>query len=293
MKLINNKINHVFKKEENGILYIVPTPIGNFSDITQRALITLKNVNIIAAENIYHTHILLKKFNINNKLISINQNNEQKQSEKIIIKLKTGKKIALVSNAGTPIINDPGFALVKSCHENKIRVIPLPGACAAITALSASGISSNRFCYEGFLPAKKIARCNLLKSLQQETRTIIFYESPHRILDSITDITNEIGAKRHLVLVKEISKYWESIYSGQSNELLSWLKKDINHCKGEMVIIIEGWKQPSKNLLTQQVQNTLALIKTEISLKKAVELTAKIYKIKKNILYQYAIQHFK
>ncbi|HXK00361.1 MAG TPA: 16S rRNA (cytidine(1402)-2'-O)-methyltransferase [Buchnera sp. (in: enterobacteria)] len=293
MKLINNKINHVLQKEENGILYIVPTPIGNFADITQRALITLKNVNIIAAENIYHTHTLLKNFNISNKLILINKNNEKKQSKKIIIKLKTGKKIALVSNAGTPIINDPGFTLVKSCHENKIRVIPLPGACAAITALSASGISSNRFCYEGFLPATKIARCNLLKSLQKETRTIIFYESPNRILNSITDIINVMGAERNLVLVKEISKYWESIYSSKSCELLSWLKKDINHCKGEMVIIIEGFKKLSKNLLTQQIYDTLSLIQKEISLKKAVELTAKIYKTKKNILYQYAIKNFK
>ena len=137
MKPINNKMNPILKTELNGILYIVPTPIGNFSDITQRALTILTNVDMIAAENIYHTHVLLKNFKIYNKLISINQKNEKKQSKKIIKKLIAGKKIALVSNAGTPVINDPGFTLIKSCHENKIKVTPLPGACAAITALSA------------------------------------------------------------------------------------------------------------------------------------------------------------
>ncbi|CAL4042264.1 16S rRNA (cytidine(1402)-2'-O)-methyltransferase [Buchnera aphidicola] len=286
-------INHISTNIVHGVLYIVPTPIGNFSDITQRALIILKDVDLIAVENIYHTHILLKNFNINNHLILINQKNENKQTDKIIKKLKLGKKIALVSNAGTPVINDPGFILIKSCHKNKIRVIPLPGACAAITALSASGISSNRFCYEGFLPTKKIARCNLLRSLRKEIRTIIFYETPHRILKSVTDIIKEIGTERNLVLVKEISKYWEYIFSGTSYELLSWLQQDINHCKGEMVLIIEGFQNLSNNVLTQEVYDTLYLIQKEISLKKAVTLTSKIYKIKKNILYNYAINHFK
>lgn len=294
MKPINNKMNHILKTELNGILYIVPTPIGNLSDITQRALTILTNVDMIAAENIYHTHVLLKNFKIYNKLISINQKNEKKQSKKIIKKLIAGKKIALVSNAGTPVINDPGFTLIKSCHENKIKVIPLPGACAAITALSASGIASNRFCYEGFLPNKKIARCNLLQSLKKETRTIIFYESPHRILNSITDVVNEIGANRNVVLIKEISKCWESIYHGTSSELLAWLQKDKKNCKGEIVIIIEGFQKLSgKKLLSQQVCHTLNLIRKEISLKKTIELTAKIYNIKKNILYNYALNHFK
>ncbi|WP_367681513.1 16S rRNA (cytidine(1402)-2'-O)-methyltransferase [Buchnera aphidicola] len=294
MKPIKNKINHILKTELNGILYIVPTPIGNFSDITQRALTILTNVDMIAAENIYHTHVLLKNFKISNKLISINQKNEKKQSKKIIEKLITGKKIALVSNAGTPVINDPGFILIKNCHKNKIKVTPLPGACAAIAALSASGIASNRFCYEGFLPNKKIARCNLLQSLKKETRTIIFYESPHRILNSITDIVNEIGSNRNIVLIKEISKYWESIYHGTSSELLTWLQKDKKNCKGEMVIIIEGFQKLSgKKMLTQQICHTLNLIRKEISLKKTIELTAKIYNIKKNILYNYALNHFK
>jgi len=140
---------------KTGLLYIVPTPIGNLSDITYRAVETLKNVNLIAAENIHHTNILLQHYNVKNILISLNKNNEKKQSDYVINELKKGKKIALVSDAGTPVINDPGYFLVKKCCFLNIKIIPLPGPCAAITALSASGISTNRFCYEGFLPSKK------------------------------------------------------------------------------------------------------------------------------------------
>lgn len=274
-----------------GILYIIPTPIGNLSDITYRAVETLKNVNLIAAENIYHTNILLQHYNVKNILISLNKNNEKKQSHYVIKKLKEGKKIGLVSDAGTPVINDPGYFLVKQCRSLNIKIIPLPGPCAAITALSASGISTNRFCYEGFLPSKKKVRCDLLKSLKKETRTIIFYESKHRILQSIKDIIEKIDENRYLVIAREITKKWEYIYGAKANKMLFWLKEDKNHCnKGEIVIIIDGFKELKNKDVSEKAISTLKILRNVLSLKQSVLITSKIHEIKKNNLYQYAIK---
>ncbi|QCI20832.1 16S rRNA (cytidine(1402)-2'-O)-methyltransferase [Buchnera aphidicola (Hyperomyzus lactucae)] len=273
-----------------GILYIVPTPIGNLSDITCRALEVLKNVHLIAAENIRHTNFLLQHFNIKNNLILMNKDNEKKQTENIIEELKKGKKIALVSNAGTPIINDPGGILIKKCHILNITVIPLPGACAAITALSASGIINKHFCYEGFLPAKKKIRCDLLSSLKEETRTIIFYESKHRILESIQDIIEQIDKNRHIVIAREITKKWESIYGAKANLMLQWLKEDKYRYKGEMVIIIEGFKNLKKNNLPKKILDTFSTLRNFLSLKTSVLITSQVYDISKNNLYKYAIK---
>ncbi|QCI25321.1 16S rRNA (cytidine(1402)-2'-O)-methyltransferase [Buchnera aphidicola (Sitobion avenae)] len=271
-------------------LYIVPTPIGNLSDITYRALETLKNVDIIAAENIKHTTILLKHFNIKNHLILLNKDNENKQSAHLVQELKQGKKIALVSNAGTPIINDPGGILIKKCHFFNIKVIPLPGPCAAITALSASGIINNRFCYEGFLPSKKKSRCDLLYSLKEETRTIIFYESKYRIIESIQDIIEQIDENRHIVIAREITKKWESIHGAKATLILQWLKEDEYRYKGEIVIIIDGFKKlKTKNLSTKTLQ-TFSMLRKFLSLKTSVLMTSKIHKINKNNLYQYVIK---
>ncbi|WP_284443272.1 16S rRNA (cytidine(1402)-2'-O)-methyltransferase [Buchnera aphidicola] len=273
-----------------GILYIVPTPIGNLTDITHRALEILKIVDIIAAENIRHTNILLQHFNIKNYLILMNKDNENKQSDNLIQKLKTGKKIALVSNAGTPIINDPGSILIKKCHFFNIKVIPLPGPCAAITALSASGITNNRFCYEGFLPSKKKTRCDLLYSLRKETRTIIFYESKHRILESIEDIIEQIDENRHIVIAREITKKWESIYGAKANLMLQWLKIDKYRYKGEMVIILDGFKKLKKHDISEKTFNTFLILKKFFSLKTSVLITSQIHEINKNNLYQYVIK---
>jgi 16S rRNA (cytidine1402-2'-O)-methyltransferase len=273
-----------------GILYIVPTPIGNLSDVTYRALEVLKNVSIIAAENIRHTNVLLQHFKIKNNLILMNKDNEKKQSEHLIKELKKGKKIALVSNAGTPIINDPGSILIKKCHFFNITVIPLPGACAAITALSASGIINNHFCYEGFLPSKKKIRCDLLSSLKEETRTIIFYESKYRILESIQDIIEQIDKNRHIVIAREITKKWESIYGAKAHLILEWLKEDKYRYKGEIVIIIEGFKKLQTNHLSKKILDTFAILRNVLSLKTSVLITSKIYNISKNNLYQYAVK---
>ena len=175
---------HETAENSQGQLYIVPTPIGNLSDITQRALTVLQAVDLIAAEDTRHTGLLLQHFAINARLFALHDHNEQQKAETLVAKLKEGQNIALVSDAGTPLINDPGYHLVRTCREAGIRVVPLPGPCAAIAALSAAGLPSDRFCYEGFLPAKSKGRRDVLKELEAEPRTLIFYESTHRLLES-------------------------------------------------------------------------------------------------------------
>jgi 16S rRNA (cytidine1402-2'-O)-methyltransferase len=174
---------HESADNSQGQLYIVPTPIGNLSDITQRALEVLQAVDLIAAEDTRHTGLLLQHFAINARLFALHDHNEQQKAETLVAKLKEGQNIALVSDAGTPLINDPGYHLVRTCREANIRVVPLPGPCAAIAALSAAGLPSDRFCYEGFLPAKSKGRRDTLKALEEEPRTLIFYESTHRLLE--------------------------------------------------------------------------------------------------------------
>ncbi|WP_367676808.1 16S rRNA (cytidine(1402)-2'-O)-methyltransferase [Buchnera aphidicola] len=272
-----------------GCLYIIPTPIGNLLDITHRALKILNQVDIIASENTIHTYQLLKKFNIKNSLTSLHQHNEIKKTIYLIEKIKQGQNIALVSNAGTPIINDPGFYLVQQCHKQNIQVIPLPGACAIITALIASGLPANKFCFEGFLPSKKNARKTLLKKTSKELRTTIFFESSHRIIESVTDIVDEIGENRNITIARELTKYWESIYYNTSLNILNFLKENKNSCKGEMVILINGYKKTKLDNIKEKHINTLILLKKILPLKQAVLLTSKIHNIKNKLLYKYAI----
>lgn len=271
-------------------LYIVPTPIGNLADMSQRALHILASVDLIAAEDTRHTGLLLQHFAINARLFALHDHNEQQKTELLLTKLQQGESIALVSDAGTPLINDPGYHLVHCCHQAGIRVVPLPGPCAAITALSAAGLPTNRFCYEGFLPAKTKARCDTLRSLCQEPRTLIFYESTHRLLESLQDMVSELGAERYVVLAREITKTWESIYGAPVAELLEWVSADENRRKGEMVLIVEGWREPSTDTLPAEAVRTLALLREELPLKKAAALAAEIHGLKKNALYKHALE---
>ncbi len=269
-------------------LYIVPTPIGNLGDITQRALSVLQAVDLIAAEDTRHTGLLLQHFAINARLFALHDHNEQQKAETLLAKLQEGQSIALVSDAGTPLINDPGYHLVRSCREAGIRVVPLPGPCAAIAALSAAGLPSDRFCYEGFLPAKSKGRRDALKAIEQEPRTMIFYESTHRLLDSLEDICLVLGETRYVVLARELTKTWESINGAPIGELLAWVKEDENRRKGEMVLIIEGHKADEEALPADALR-TLALLQQELPLKKAAALAAEIHGVKKNALYKYAL----
>lgn len=272
-------------------LYIVPTPIGNLGDITQRALSVLQSVDLIAAEDTRHTGLLLQHFAINARMFALHDHNEQQKSETLLAKLQEGQSIALVSDAGTPLINDPGYHLVRTCREAGIRVVPLPGPCAAIAALSAAGLPSDRFCYEGFLPAKSKGRRDALKAIEQEPRTLIFYESTHRLLDSLDDICAVLGESRYVVLARELTKTWESIHGAPIGELAAWVKEDENRRKGEMVLIVEGFKAPADDALPADALRTLALLKTELPLKKAAALAAEIHGVKKNALYKYALEN--
>ncbi|CUX96025.1 Ribosomal RNA small subunit methyltransferase I [Candidatus Mikella endobia] len=269
-------------------LYIVPTPIGNWGDITYRSLSVLQGVDLIAAENPYHTGLLLQHFAINAKLFTFHNYNEQQQTPILLEHLKNGKSIALVSDAGTPLINDSGYHLVRLCHEYRIRIVPLPGACAAITAISASGLPSNRFCYEGFIPTKRKARLDFLQSLAQESRTMIFYESTHRLLESLIDMVIAWGPLRYIVLARELTKKWETIYGSPVSKLISWINEDPMRCRGEISIIVKGY-QEQENVLSTKYLRTLWMLLEELPLTKAVSMVAKIHGVKKNIMYRYAL----
>ena len=266
-------------------LYIVATPIGNLDDITLRAIDTLKRVDLIAAEDTRHSGLLLQHLGIKAKLFSLHDHNEQEKAHVLIEKLQSGLSIALVSDAGTPLINDPGYHLVKACRENGIKVVPIPGACAAIAALSVAGLPSDKFIYEGFLPAKSKARQDSLVSLITEPRTMIFYESTHRLLETLKDMQTIFGADKQIVLAKELTKTWETIVSFPVNELIDWLNQDASRQKGEFVLIVAGYTESNKDIDPKAI-NTLKLLQKELPLKKAAAITAEIYGLKKNQLYQ-------
>ena len=275
-----------------GILYIVATPIGNLQDITQRALDTFAQVDLIAAEDTRHSGLLLSHYGIKKPFFALYDHNEQEKAHILVEKLKQGSHIALISDAGTPLISDPAFHLVRQCREAGIRVVPLPGACAAITALCASGIASDRFCFEGFLPAKSKARKDKLENIAEEDRTLIFYESTHRILDTLEDMQSVLGEERYIVLAREITKTWETITGNTIKNLREWLLEDPNRTKGEMVLIVEGKpKSDNNDEISPQAVKALELIAEELPLKKAAAIVAELYGYKKNALYQFGLAH--
>lgn len=268
-----------------GTLFIVATPIGNLNDISQRAINTLKEVDLILAEDTRHSQKLLTALNIKNKLSSYHAHNESIKSESIIEKLQAGTSIALISDAGTPLISDPGFILVRQARQQGITVVPIPGACALITAISASGIPCDAFTFIGFLPAKANARRKQLENLTNEPRTLIFYESTHRILESLEDIAL-IFAERPMVLAKELTKSFENFCQGKASQLLTWLKEDKARLQGEFVLIIEGDTAPKES---QDLDKVLSLLLQELPVKKAAQIASKILDIPKNKAYQHAL----
>lgn len=276
----------------SGILYIVATPIGNLADISQRALQTFEQVDLIAAEDTRHSGLLLSHYGLKKPFFALHDHNEQQRADVLLAKLQDGLNVALVSDAGTPLISDPGFHLVRKCRLAGIRVVPLPGACAAVTALCASGIASDRFCFEGFLPAKHKARCDKLQHLAQEERTLIFYESTHRILDTLADIETILGAERYVVLAREITKTWETIVGDAVAPLRQWVMVDPNRIKGEMVLIIEGKVKAEDGDISAQAIKALQLLSQELPLKKAAAIVAELYGYKKNALYQFGLDNF-
>ncbi|WP_430929611.1 16S rRNA (cytidine(1402)-2'-O)-methyltransferase [Mannheimia indoligenes] len=289
---MKNRQNSSEINPDYGILYIVATPIGNLGDITQRALDTLGSVDLIAAEDTRHSGLLLSHYGIKKPFFALHDHNEQQKAVVLVEKLAKGENIALISDAGTPLISDPGFHLVRHCRQAGVRVVPIPGACAAITALCASGIASDRFCFEGFLPAKTKARCDKLAELENEPRTLIFYESTHRILDTLADMNQVFGEERYVVMAREITKTWETIHGEQLGNLIEWLNEDSNRIKGEIVLIVEGKQQNLEEEFSSQAIKLLELLCQELPLKKAAAIVAETFGYKKNALYQYGLEHF-
>lgn len=277
------------KNEQKGILHIVATPIGNLGDITQRALETFEKVDLIAAEDTRHSGLLLSHYGIKKPFFALHDHNEQQKAAVLVEKLEQGINIALISDAGTPLISDPGFHLVRHCRQAGIQVVPIPGACAAITALCASGIASDRFCFEGFLPAKTKSRCDKLESLATEPRTLIFYESTHRILDTLEDMQKTLGAERYVVMARELTKAWETIHGDELAKLIEWVKADSNRTKGEIVLVVEGKIESEAEGFSPQAVKLLTLLCKELPLKKAAAIVAETFDYKKNALYQYGL----
>lgn len=273
-----------------GTLYIVATPIGNLEDITNRALRILREVDLIAAEDTRHTTKLLQHFAINTSLKPCHDHNEREQQNYFVQLLLAGKNIALVSDAGTPLISDPGFHLVREAQQKGIKVVPIPGACAVIAALSAAGLPSDRFSFEGFLPAKSTARKNTLETLKEEPRTLIFYEAPHRLLESLQDLVVTFGENRQAVLARELTKTFETIKNSTLAELTEWVKVDSNQQRGECVLLVEGWRTPEQADISQETVRVLKVLLAELPVKQAAALAAEITGERKNKLYQYALE---
>ncbi len=271
-------------------LYIIATPIGNISDITYRAIETLQRVDIIAAEDTRHSGRLLSHYQIKKPMIALHDHNERERSKMLIGKIKNGQAVALISDAGTPLISDPGYHLVNECRASGVDVVPIPGPSAVITALSCAGLATDRFTFEGFLPAKEKGKQDKLKALIEEKRTMVFYESPRRIIDTVKQVILIFGADRKLVIARELTKAFESFYSLTASEMLIWLEKDTNHCRGEFVLMIAG-ANLQEDSLPQDALNTLRLLKEQLPLKKAAALTAQIHQQKKNELYKWGLDH--
>ncbi len=272
-------------------LYIVPTPIGNLGDITQRALDVLSSVDVIAAEDTRHTGKLLSHFSIQTKTFALHDHNEQQKAQVLVEKLLAGESIALVSDAGTPLISDPGYHLVTQCRQAGVKVVPLPGACAVITALSASGLPSDRFSFEGFLPAKSKGRKDKFMEIAKVERTCIFYESPHRITESLQDMLSVLGPEREVVLARELTKTYETIQGLPLGELIDWIEEDDNRKRGEMVLLVHGHREEADADLPEEALRTLGILVKELPLKKAAALAAEIYNLKKNALYKWGLDN--
>lgn len=272
-------------------LYIVPTPIGNLGDITQRALDVLSSVDLIAAEDTRHTGRLLAHFNIQTKTFPLHDHNEQEKAQRLVEQLLAGRSIALVSDAGTPLISDPGYHLVSQCRQAGVKVVPLPGPCAVITALSASGLPSDRFSFEGFLPPKTKARKDKIQEIATDGRTCIFYESPHRITEAINDMLDVLGPDREVVLARELTKTFETIQGLPLGELAQWIAEDDNRRKGEMVILVHGYRPPIIESLPVEATRALSILVAHLPLKTAAAAVAEIYTLKKNALYKWGLDN--
>ena len=269
-------------------LYVVATPIGNLQDMTPRALEILSRADLIAAEDTRHSGKLLQHFGITTKMVSMHEYNERDKVKKLIEFMQRGA-LALISDAGTPLVSDPGFNLVRAAHAAGITVTPIPGACAAIAALSAAGLPSNRFVFEGFPPAKTSARRAFFEQYKHEPRTLIFYESPHRVQECLAEMLAVFGGERPAAFARELTKQFETIRAGTLIELHDWIAGDENQQRGEIVILLHGREEKEDQVIGAEAERVLRILLAELPVKQAAALAAQITGLKKNQLYQYAL----
>ncbi len=270
-------------------LFVVATPIGHLDDMSYRAIDVLKSVSLIAAEDTRTSAQLMKHFNISTPLTACHEHNESNKIDILIQKLLNGEDMALISDAGTPLISDPGFKLVRAAQANGIRVIPVPGSCAAIAALSAVGLPSDRFSFQGFLASKQSQRLQQLEKLKDETQTLIFYEAPHRILDSVKDMAAVFGADRPVGFAREITKTFETIKKMALGELVEFIAADHHQQKGEIVLVVGGASE-EKDIEQEKLDQLLQRLLQDLSVKAASQLAADLTGIKKKIAYQRALE---
>lgn len=275
--------------EERGILYVVATPIGNLQDLSQRAQTILQEVGLIAAEDTRHSRQLLKHFAITTPLQALHEHNEKQIANRLLQHLLAGTSIALISDAGTPLISDPGFQLVKLAHTVQIRVVPVPGPSALISALSVAALPINHFVFEGFLPAKRLARQQRLQTLKTETRTLAFFEAPHRLCSCLEDMITVFGDQRTAVLAKELTKVFETIYRNTLIGLKDWLEVEPSRQKGEFVLVVQGMPLPDKQVVDPEATRIFQILRRELPQKQAARLASHITGINQNTLYKLSL----
>lgn len=276
--------------EKAGVLYVVATPIGNRADISRRALEVLGKVAQVLAEDTRHSGALLRSLGITTPLLSLHEHNEQAQIDGVLARLREGHDLALISDAGTPLISDPGYRVVRAARQAGIAVVPVPGPSALITALSVAGLPTDRFVFEGFLPAKSAARRAQLQALAAEPRTLIFYEASHRIQECLADLAEIFGAQREAVIARELTKAFEQVQGGTLAELNAWLSADANRQRGEFVVLIAGAPPAEESEIDAAARRVLEILLRDLPVKQAAALAAEITGARKNALYQLALE---
>lgn len=277
-------------KHSAGVLYVVATPIGNLEDLSPRARRILAEVQLIAAEDTRHTGALLAHFGIRTPLLSLHEHNETERTPRLVERLRAGESVALVSDAGTPLISDPGFDLVRAARAAGVTVTPIPGPSAVIAALSVAGLPTDRFVFEGFLPAKSAARRARLETLTTDTRTLVFYEAVHRLKESLADMAQVFGEKRAALVARELTKLHETLSHGTLAELVAAFDKNSDELKGEVVILVAGTPAAQSSATNIEAERLLRILLEELPVKQAASLAARISGGNKNQLYARAIE---
>ncbi|MES3040006.1 MAG: 16S rRNA (cytidine(1402)-2'-O)-methyltransferase [Pseudomonadota bacterium] len=273
-----------------GCLYVVATPIGNVDDLSPRARAVLAGVDQVAAEDTRTSARLFERLGLRTPLTAMHDHNEAHRVPGLIARLQAGETLALVSDAGTPLISDPGYRLIAAAHDAGVTVVPVPGPCAAITALSAAGLASDRFHFEGFLPSRQGPRVARLKQLAEATPTLILYEAPHRIVETLEDLVATFGADRLATLARELTKTFETIRRASLGELLTWVMADSNQQRGEIVLVVAGApEREAADTRALSAETILRVLVRELPVKQAAGLAAEIMGLKRNALYDMAL----